>query len=109
MKERILIIGSGAREHAIAATLARSPQQPELCCFGSTHNPGITNLCIAYATGSVTDVAAIVTGALSQSSDQPASCRAGGEPGQRHRAPETPAWHGLVVLRHLPSRDTDRL
>jgi phosphoribosylamine---glycine ligase len=59
MKERILIIGSGAREHAIAAALARSAQQPELCCFGSTHNPGIANLCVAYATGSVTDVAAI--------------------------------------------------
>jgi len=60
MKERILIIGSGAREHAIAAALARSPQQPELCCFGSTRNPGIASLCIAYAAGSVTDVASIV-------------------------------------------------
>ncbi len=66
MKERILIIGSGAREHAIAATLARSPQRPELCCFGSTHNPGIASLCVAYATGSVTDAAAILTFANAQ-------------------------------------------
>ncbi|HEY5330623.1 MAG TPA: phosphoribosylamine--glycine ligase [Acidobacteriaceae bacterium] len=66
MKERILIVGFGAREHAIAATLARSPRQPELCCFGSTRNPGIENLCIAYATGSVTDVAAILAFANAQ-------------------------------------------
>ena len=66
MKERILIIGSGAREHAIAAALARSPQQPELFCFGSTHNPGIVNLCTAYANGSVTDVATIVAFATAQ-------------------------------------------
>src|SRR6201986_2730593 len=60
MKECILIIGSGAREHAIAAALARSPQGPELFCFGSTRNPGIVDLCGAYAVGSVTDVAAIL-------------------------------------------------
>jgi phosphoribosylamine--glycine ligase len=57
--ERILIIGSGAREHAIASALARSPQAPTLYCFGSARNPGIADLCEAYATGSVTDVAAI--------------------------------------------------
>ena len=59
MQEQILIIGSGAREHAIAAALARSPQAPALYCFGSAKNPGIADLCQAYATGSVTDVAAI--------------------------------------------------
>lgn len=60
MKEAVLIVGSGAREHAIAAALARSPQQPELLCFGSTRNPGIAPFCCEYATGSVTDVKSIV-------------------------------------------------
>jgi phosphoribosylamine--glycine ligase len=57
--ERILVIGSGAREHAIAVALARSPQKPELLCFGSARNPGIDSLCVAYATGDITDVAAV--------------------------------------------------
>ena len=67
MSETILIVGSGAREHAIAAALARSPQRPALLCFGSTRNPGIRALCRAYAVGSVTDVAAIAAFAAAHS------------------------------------------
>lgn len=59
MKERILIVGSGAREHAIAATLARSPQRPQLFCYSNARNPGIATLCSAYEIGSITDADAV--------------------------------------------------
>ena len=44
MKESILIIGSGAREHAVAVALARSPQQPDtflLRLRTQSRHPGI--------------------------------------------------------------------
>ncbi|MFC6644373.1 phosphoribosylamine--glycine ligase [Granulicella cerasi] len=59
MSECILIVGSGAREHAIAVALARSPQQPEVLCFGSARNPGIAALASAYTTGKTTDAVAV--------------------------------------------------
>ena len=65
MKETILIIGSGAREHAIAEALARSPQRPVLICFSGARNPGIAALCATYGIGSIVDpksVAAFAAG-----------------------------------------------
>lgn len=59
MNETILIVGSGAREHAIAVALARSPKQPTLVCFSGVRNPGIAILCSAYGIGSITDPAAV--------------------------------------------------
>jgi phosphoribosylamine--glycine ligase len=53
--EIILVVGSGAREHAIAEALARSASRPRIVCFGSAHNPGILRLSGAYAVGSMTD------------------------------------------------------
>jgi phosphoribosylamine--glycine ligase len=54
MRERILIVGSGAREHAIAVALARSPQKPVLLCFSGAKNPGIDSLCEGYGLGDIT-------------------------------------------------------
>jgi formyltetrahydrofolate-dependent phosphoribosylglycinamide formyltransferase len=64
--ERVLIVGSGAREHAIAGALARSVQRPELVCFSSAVNPGIEALCATYGLGSITDPAAVAAFALEQ-------------------------------------------
>jgi phosphoribosylamine--glycine ligase len=55
MSETILIVGSGAREHAIAAALARSSPPPKLVCFSGARNPGIASLCSAYGIGSITN------------------------------------------------------
>lgn len=55
MSETILIVGSGAREHAIAIALARSPQHPTLLCFSGARNPGIAALCADYGIGSITN------------------------------------------------------
>ncbi|HEX4154018.1 MAG TPA: phosphoribosylamine--glycine ligase [Acidobacteriaceae bacterium] len=60
MSETILIVGSGAREHALAKGFACSPQRPALLCFGSTRNPGIATMTRAYTTGDLTNPSAIV-------------------------------------------------
>ncbi|HVE43948.1 MAG TPA: phosphoribosylamine--glycine ligase [Gammaproteobacteria bacterium] len=55
----ILIVGSGAREHAIALTFFRSKQQFNLFCCGTSTNPGIKQMTLQYWVGDITDTAAI--------------------------------------------------
>ncbi|MFQ6607156.1 MAG: phosphoribosylamine--glycine ligase [Fidelibacterota bacterium] len=57
----ILLIGSGAREHAIARALARSPQNPAIACFASNNNPGIQELAEHFEAGNINDPATTVT------------------------------------------------
>jgi len=45
MENKILVIGSGAREHAIIRALDRSEQEKEIYCLASNLNPGIAELC----------------------------------------------------------------
>jgi len=47
----ILLVGNGAREHAIEKTLSKSPQDKKLYAFMSAKNPGITRLAAGYQLG----------------------------------------------------------
>ncbi len=62
---KILVVGSGGREHAIVHALARSPQRPELLC--APGNPGIRS--IARQVAESMDVEEIVAVAKAEGVD----------------------------------------
>ena len=51
----ILVIGSGAREHAIVRALDKSSQGKNLYCLASNMNPGIAELCVELKVGKIND------------------------------------------------------
>lgn len=80
----ILIIGSGAREHAIAKALARSKQKPNIFCFASSNNPGIQEFTVDYWIGNICDIDTIVNIAAKRKIDFAIV------------GPEAPLEHGLA-------------
>jgi phosphoribosylamine--glycine ligase len=66
---RILLVGSGAREHAIARAVKKSPQLNSLYCFASNLNPGIQQLSSSYQLGSLNNIDDIVQFAMQHNVD----------------------------------------
>lgn len=54
--KRILLIGAGAREHAIGKAFKRSPQACELFVYAKTRNPGLLDLASGYEIGDLADL-----------------------------------------------------
>ena len=57
--KKVLLVGSGAREHVIAETLMRSPQGVDLSVFARTKNPGIAHMAKDYRVGDLGNLDAI--------------------------------------------------
>ena len=51
----ILLVGSGAREHALAHALNNSPQEKNIFCLASNMNPGISELCTEIKIDDIND------------------------------------------------------
>ena len=61
MKNNILVIGSGAREHAIVRALDRSTQEKAISCLASNMNPGIAELCDDLTVNNINDPEFVVS------------------------------------------------
>ena len=55
----VLLVGNGAREHAMAEAIVRSKQNPQLFSFMKANNPGIASLSKKIQLGNYSDLAAI--------------------------------------------------
>lgn len=65
----ILIVGSGAREHAIARSIKKSKIPNKLYCFASNRNPGIKEISEILEIGKTTDSQAVSNFAVKYSID----------------------------------------
>jgi phosphoribosylamine---glycine ligase len=57
---KVLVVGSGAREHAIAKALHDSASRPDVYAFMSNNNPGIRKISVDTAVGNTKDAKAVV-------------------------------------------------
>ena len=62
----LLMVGSGAREHALAKAIKRSSRPHSLVAFASSANPGIADLSETFAQGNINDPEAVGAFALEQ-------------------------------------------
>jgi len=53
---KVLLVGNGAREHAIAEAICRSAKKPELYSYATAMNPGIAGLAKSTEIGKMEDV-----------------------------------------------------
>lgn len=88
--KNILLVGSGAREHAIARAIKRSTQPSSIFCFASNNNPAIKRLCSKFHVGSLKNTQEIVDFAIEQSTAYPFDFAIIG--------PEQPLADGIVDL-----------
>jgi phosphoribosylamine--glycine ligase len=65
----VLLVGNGAREHAIAEALVRSQQRPRLFSYMKANNPGIAELSAEVRHGGYGDREAVVDFARSMRAD----------------------------------------
>jgi phosphoribosylamine--glycine ligase len=56
---KVLLIGGGGREHAIAEAIIRSSKKPEIFAVMSKKNPGITRLCKDFLLKKETDISIV--------------------------------------------------
>lgn len=61
-----LVVGSNAREHAIARKLKESKLCASLSCFAANNNPGIKAVCDNFIVGKITDGAGARHAAFAQ-------------------------------------------
>lgn len=66
--KKILLIGSGAREHAIAKAIKRSQHATSIICFASNSNPAIERLCTNFHIGDLQDTQSIMDFAVTNNS-----------------------------------------
>ena len=55
MVMNVLIIGSGAREHAICKSIEKSSIKNKIFCYASNYNPGIAKICHNISIGNIND------------------------------------------------------